>query len=109
MNKDDIKEDVEQQPKDHCDIQNERAKEIKNNNEEYYCKTPTSSDHKIPKIQSCPSTPRKKQISLVNSINIHKRKFEFYETTNKEEVESFFRSQFFELKSSFKNKRCRSA
>ncbi|KAJ7012229.1 hypothetical protein NC653_002330 [Populus alba x Populus x berolinensis] len=54
------------------------------------CRTPTSSDHKIPTIQSCPPTPRKKV-----QVFAHKRKTpEFFETTNKDEVESFFRSSF---------------
>ncbi|XP_050213513.1 cyclin-dependent protein kinase inhibitor SMR2 [Mercurialis annua] len=58
----------------------------KQQQEEEECKTPTSSDHKIPKVQSCPPTPKKKkpQKSL-----LHKRKFpefEFFEATNKEEV-----------------------
>jgi hypothetical protein len=54
------------------------------------CKTPTSSNHKIPAIQSCPPTPRKKV-----QVFEHKRKLpEFFETTNNDEVESFFRSSF---------------
>ncbi|KAG6761968.1 hypothetical protein POTOM_032447 [Populus tomentosa] len=47
------------------------------------CKTPTSGDHKIPAIQSCPPTPRKKM-----QVFEHKRKLpEFFETTNNDEVE----------------------
>ncbi|RQO85153.1 hypothetical protein POPTR_001G212300v4 [Populus trichocarpa] len=54
------------------------------------CRTPTSSDHKIPTIRSCPPTPRKKV-----QVFAHKRKIpEFFDTTNKDEVESFFRSSF---------------
>ncbi|XVF69044.1 hypothetical protein PTKIN_Ptkin11bG0049700 [Pterospermum kingtungense] len=59
--------------------------------EQEECKTPCSSDHKIPTIESCPPTPRKK----LRVINFHKRKFselQFFETTRSEEVESFFRS-----------------
>ncbi|KAJ6403371.1 hypothetical protein OIU84_015300 [Salix udensis] len=72
------------------------------------CRTPTSSDHKIPTIQSCPPTPRKKV-----KVFAQKRKLpEFFETTNKDEVESFFRSSF-EIPSSVNRsrpvrKRCRS-
>ncbi|KAE8734849.1 hypothetical protein F3Y22_tig00000715pilonHSYRG00374 [Hibiscus syriacus] len=75
------------------------------------CKTPTSSDHKIPTIQSCPPTPKKK----VRSKFALKRKLsevQFFETTRREEVESFFRSNSepFTLDSSRKFKRrCRSA
>ncbi|BFG34561.1 hypothetical protein CerSpe_208350 [Prunus speciosa] len=56
------------------------------------CRTPTSRDHKIPTIQSCPTTPRKKGQAFVL-----KRKlavFDFFESTGREEVESFFRSCF---------------
>ncbi|KAB2080775.1 hypothetical protein ERO13_A05G084500v2 [Gossypium hirsutum] len=76
------------------------------------CKTPTSSDHKIPTIQSCPPTPKKKvRVSMV-----HKRKLSelhFFETTRREEVESFFRSNSHPLtvdaSPDIKRRRCRSA
>ncbi|XVE59457.1 hypothetical protein DITRI_Ditri05aG0048100 [Diplodiscus trichospermus] len=78
--------------------------------EEEECKTPTSSDHKIPTIQSCPPTPKKKVRE-----NFHKRKFselQFFEATRSEEVESFFRSNSesfnFDESRSIK-RRCRSA
>ncbi|XP_002523743.2 cyclin-dependent protein kinase inhibitor SMR2 [Ricinus communis] len=61
--------------------------------EEEECKTPTSSDHKIPSIQTCPPTPRKK----AHKSFLHKRKLpelEFFEASNKDEVDSFFRSNF---------------
>ncbi|KAE8682432.1 hypothetical protein F3Y22_tig00111238pilonHSYRG00005 [Hibiscus syriacus] len=69
------------------------------------CKTPTSSDHKIPSIQSCPPTPKKK----VRADSVLKRKLselQFFETTRRDEVESFFRSNTEPF--SFK-RRCRSA
>ncbi|XVF46799.1 hypothetical protein PTKIN_Ptkin03bG0057400 [Pterospermum kingtungense] len=77
--------------------------------EEEECKTPTSSDHKIPIIQSCPPTPRKKVRG-----NLHKRKLselEFFEATRSEEVESFFRSNSepFTVESRSIKRRCRSA
>ncbi|KAE8688711.1 hypothetical protein F3Y22_tig00110956pilonHSYRG00057 [Hibiscus syriacus] len=75
------------------------------------CKTPTSSDHKIPTIQSCPPTPKKK----VRPDSFLKRKLselQFFETTRREEVESFFRSNSepftFGGSRGFK-RRCRSA
>lgn len=63
---------------------------------EYCCRTPTSSDHKIPSIQSCPPTPRKPRGRLFSE----KRKLSdlhFFETTGREEVESFFRSKLFKF------------
>lgn len=72
------------------------------------CKTPTSSDHKIPTIQSCPTTPRKKV-----QVSFHKRKMHellFFEATGREEVESFFRSnsELFRVGSHAVKKRCKS-
>ena len=55
------------------------------------CRTPTSLDHRILVIQSCPATPRKKQ----GRVFLHKRKLEFpdfFESSRDEEVESFFQS-----------------
>ncbi|XWS28659.1 hypothetical protein CRYUN_Cryun25bG0089900 [Craigia yunnanensis] len=77
--------------------------------EEEKCKTPTSSDHKIPTIQSCPPTPKKKV-----RVNFRKRKLselQFFETTRSEEVESFFRSNSepFTVESHSIKRRCRSA
>ncbi|XWS52953.1 hypothetical protein CRYUN_Cryun11dG0116000 [Craigia yunnanensis] len=77
--------------------------------EEEECKTPTSSDHKIPTIQSCPPTPKKKV-----RVNFLKRKLsesQFFETTRSEEVESFFRSNSepFTVESRSVKRRCRSA
>ncbi|XP_021278922.1 cyclin-dependent protein kinase inhibitor SMR2 [Herrania umbratica] len=73
------------------------------------CKTPTSSDHKIPTIQSCPPTPKKKV-----GPNSRKRKLselQFFETTRSEEVESFFRSKSepSTVNSRSIKRRCRSA
>ncbi|EXC24896.1 hypothetical protein L484_011762 [Morus notabilis] len=74
---------------------------------EYYddCKTPTSEDQKIPTTQSCPPTPRK---PASDRVFLRKRKFSefhFFESTGREEVESFFRSTF---KFSGLKKRCKS-
>ncbi|GMI81700.1 hypothetical protein HRI_001839300 [Hibiscus trionum] len=55
------------------------------------CKTPTSSDQKIPTIRSCPPTPKKK--ARPNFVLKRKRsELQFFETTRRDEVESFFRS-----------------
>ncbi|XAR52304.1 hypothetical protein NMG60_11020291 [Bertholletia excelsa] len=55
------------------------------------CRTPTSPEHKIPEILSCPPAPRKPRQPAFSC----KRKLcelEFFEILNREEVESFFRS-----------------
>ncbi|KAI4382291.1 hypothetical protein MLD38_008272 [Melastoma candidum] len=66
------------------------------------CRTPTSDDHKIPEARSCPPTPRKRPAPW----NSHKRKateLQFFESTGREEVESFFRRYYGQSK-----KRCTS-
>ncbi|GMI92230.1 hypothetical protein HRI_002892300 [Hibiscus trionum] len=75
------------------------------------CRTPTSSDQKIPSIQSCPPTPKKKVLAKF----VLKRKLSelhFFETTRREEVESFFRSNSepftYGGSRDFKRRRCRS-
>ncbi|KAF2321726.1 hypothetical protein GH714_001910 [Hevea brasiliensis] len=48
------------------------------------CKTPTSSNHKIPTIRSCPPTPKKK----VQKLFLNKRKLpemDFFEAANRDE------------------------
>lgn len=76
--------------------------------EEYSsCRTPTSLDHRIPTIQSCPATPRKKQ----GRVFLHKRKLtflDFFENTRREEIESFFQSCFESPTSPRVKKRCTS-
>jgi len=67
----------------------EEAKE--NNNNE--CRTPTSEEHRIPKILDCPPAPRKPR-----RVPSCKRKLspevQFFEIVNPEEVDAFFRSSF---------------
>ncbi|KAI7983803.1 Protein NOI4 [Camellia lanceoleosa] len=56
------------------------------------CRTPTSLDHKIPTIQTCPPAPRKHGLEFSR-----KRKFpklQFFEIKGHEEIESFFGSSF---------------
>ncbi|KAL7173790.1 hypothetical protein ACSBR2_033116 [Camellia fascicularis] len=56
------------------------------------CQTPTSLDHKIPTIQTCPPAPRKHGLEFSR-----KRKFpklQFFEIKGREEIESFFGSSF---------------
>lgn len=83
--------------------------QLVSSNDQEECKTPTSSDHKIPRIRSCPPTPRKKERKLL----LQKRKFsemEFFEASNRDEVESFFRSNFelARVESCRMKRRCRS-
>ncbi|KAK6926693.1 hypothetical protein RJ641_008412 [Dillenia turbinata] len=57
------------------------------------CTTPTSQDHKIPLIRTCPPAPQKRRlVSLKN-----KRKFpalQFFEIVGRDEIESFLGSGF---------------
>ncbi|WCJ41642.1 hypothetical protein M5689_022497 [Euphorbia peplus] len=76
------------------------------------CKTPTSADHKITAVKSCPPTPTKKSVQLEPLI-FHKRKFsdtDFFEDSNRDEVDSFFQSSFDQIHESSKRskRRCRS-
>ncbi|PSR89910.1 Cyclin-dependent protein kinase [Actinidia chinensis var. chinensis] len=56
------------------------------------CHTPTSKDHKIPTIQTCPPAPRKQGNCFPRKRKLSE--FEFFEITGHEEIESFFRSSF---------------
>ncbi|OWM68943.1 cyclin-dependent protein kinase inhibitor SMR1-like [Punica granatum] len=67
------------------------------------CRTPVSEDHKIPPVRSCPPTPRKQAPGPSR-----KRKLHFFETSRREEVESFFRSSFLELSKAADKRRCTS-
>ncbi|KAF3455148.1 hypothetical protein FNV43_RR05596 [Rhamnella rubrinervis] len=83
----------------------DEQREADHDHQEHCCRTPTSSDHKIPSIQSCPPTPRKPRGGLFSQ----KRKLtdlHFFETTGREEVESFFRSNLLDFPRA--KKRCRS-
>ncbi|KAF9595044.1 hypothetical protein IFM89_036372 [Coptis chinensis] len=56
------------------------------------CRTPTSSEYKIPMILSCPPAPRKRR-----KVVLCKRKLseiQFFEVVGRDEVESFFKSSF---------------
>lgn len=56
------------------------------------CRTPTSRNHQIPTIQSCPPTPRKRPRSVLAQKRKWTDQSRFFETTRREELESFFRS-----------------
>ncbi|KAL7184793.1 hypothetical protein ACSBR2_026852 [Camellia fascicularis] len=56
------------------------------------CRTPTSPEHKIPAMLSCPPAPKKPR-----RAEHYKRKLcelQFFEIVGREEIESFFRSSF---------------
>ncbi|KDP43943.1 hypothetical protein JCGZ_05410 [Jatropha curcas] len=80
-------------------------------NEQEECKTPTSSDHKIPVSRSCPPTPRKKRpepqlMFLHNKRKLHEN--DFFEDTHRDEIDSFFRSSFELAGIEFIDESCRS-
>ncbi|OIV90595.1 hypothetical protein TanjilG_01676 [Lupinus angustifolius] len=57
------------------------------------CRTPTTKESKIPEIVSCPPAPRKPK-ALVSCKRKLMDEFKFFEDTNKEDMEAFFRSTF---------------
>ncbi|KAJ0456862.1 putative cyclin-dependent protein kinase inhibitor SMR [Helianthus annuus] len=55
------------------------------------CQTPTSSEHKIPEIMTCPPAP-KKQRMYVPSCKRKISEFELFEIVAPDEIQSFFNS-----------------
>ncbi|GAV90640.1 hypothetical protein CFOL_v3_34047 [Cephalotus follicularis] len=53
------------------------------------CQTPTSEEHKIPALLFCPPAPRKPRPTFSC-----KRRLQFFEIVNPEEIDNFFRSSF---------------
>ncbi|KAK2634144.1 hypothetical protein Ddye_028936 [Dipteronia dyeriana] len=67
------------------------------------CRTPTSVENKIPEISTCPPAPRKpkrKVADLSCKKKLFAQEFQFFETNNREEIETFFRSSFDQISSS---------
>uniref|UniRef100_A0A5B7BZA1 Cyclin-dependent protein kinase inhibitor SMR1-like n=1 Tax=Davidia involucrata TaxID=16924 RepID=A0A5B7BZA1_DAVIN len=64
----------------------------KSEDSEDECHTPTSPEHKIPAILSCPPAPKKPKRAV--SCKRKLCELEFFEIVASEEVESFFRSSF---------------
>ncbi|GJW48694.1 cyclin-dependent protein kinase inhibitor SMR1-like protein [Tanacetum coccineum] len=60
------------------------------------CQTPTSLEHKIPVILTCPPAPKRKRVSEYSPTC--KRRilsgFEFYEYIGKDEIEAFFKETY---------------
>ncbi|XP_048231317.1 cyclin-dependent protein kinase inhibitor SMR1-like [Ricinus communis] len=63
-----------------------------NGGESNECRTPTSKEHKIPPVLSCPPAPRKPR--RTPSCKRKLSELEFIKIVNHEEVDSFFRSSF---------------
>ncbi|OWM87623.1 cyclin-dependent protein kinase inhibitor SIM-like [Punica granatum] len=60
--------------------------------EDTECRTPTSSEHKIPQVLECPPAPRKpRRTSLGKRKASELRSMEFFDVVNREEVEDLFR------------------
>ncbi|EXC11979.1 hypothetical protein L484_001720 [Morus notabilis] len=71
------------------DIIYEEKEEI--NNE---CRTPTSAEHRIPAILSCPPAPRKPATARAPSCKRKLSELDFFDVVNREEIDRFFRSSF---------------
>lgn len=86
-------------PSNHDDNNNNNVEtrkkidEVDDNNE--CCRTPTSKEHRIPKILDCPPAPRKPK--MVPSCKRKLSELQFFEIVNRDEVDSFFRSSFEQL------------
>ena len=65
------------------------------NDVEYYCRTPTSKEHRIPSILDCPPAPRKPK--RASSCKRKLSEVQFFEIMNHDEVDAFFRSSFDKL------------
>lgn len=63
-----------------------------NVNDESY-RTPTSKESKIPEIQDCPPAPRKPK-PFVSCKRKLMDEFQFFEVSNNEDMDAFFRSTF---------------
>ncbi|KAI9156915.1 hypothetical protein LWI28_014056 [Acer negundo] len=67
------------------------------------CRTPTSVENKIPEISTCPPAPRKPKRKVADvscKRKLFAQEFQFFETNNREEIETFFRSSFDQISDS---------
>ncbi|XP_076942391.1 cyclin-dependent protein kinase inhibitor SMR2-like [Bidens hawaiensis] len=78
-----------------CIIQSEEEVDI--------CVTPTSLEHRIPTVLSCPPPP-KKQRRTARACKRRISEFEFFEAVARDEIDSFFKSSFEFIES--KRRRC---
>ncbi|PPR93490.1 hypothetical protein GOBAR_AA27182 [Gossypium barbadense] len=58
------------------------------------CVTPTSKEHKIPAVLSCPGAPKKPRKTYVSCKRKLLSKFQFFDIINREEVDAFFNTGF---------------
>ncbi|KAG4919415.1 hypothetical protein AAZX31_20G177800 [Glycine max] len=56
------------------------------------CRTPTSKESKIPATMTCPPAPRKPKFASCKRKLLEE--FQFFDVTNKEDMDAFFRSTF---------------
>ncbi|WOG87965.1 hypothetical protein DCAR_0207198 [Daucus carota subsp. sativus] len=59
--------------------------------------TPSSGKHKISKLLSCPIPPRKKPSAKIAKSNM---KLEFFEVVGRQEIDSFFKTSFDQIRRS---------
>ncbi|KAF3434114.1 hypothetical protein FNV43_RR25217 [Rhamnella rubrinervis] len=72
-----------------------QRRSLDDDDEQAECRTPTSKEHKIPVLVSCPPAPRKPR--RVASCKRKLTELEFFDIVNRDEVDAFFRSSFDEL------------
>ncbi|KAJ4979453.1 hypothetical protein NE237_010233 [Protea cynaroides] len=59
------------------------------------CRTPTSEEHKIPVMRSCPPAPKKqRRVILCKRKRCLSDEFNFFEIMGRHQIESFFSSSF---------------
>ncbi|CAL1386948.1 unnamed protein product [Linum trigynum] len=73
-------------------VEKEIVNSISSSEEE--CRTPKSSEFKIPAVPSCPPAPRKPKRKAIPCKRKLEPELDFFDAVNREEVESFFRSGF---------------
>ncbi|XP_023757036.1 cyclin-dependent protein kinase inhibitor SMR1 [Lactuca sativa] len=71
------------------------------------CRTPTTIQHRIPQLNTCPPPPKKQRPSAP-SCRRRLSEFDFFESVARDEIESFFRSSYeiINQQSSTKKRRC---
>ncbi|XP_061363806.1 cyclin-dependent protein kinase inhibitor SMR6-like [Gastrolobium bilobum] len=73
-------------------VKDENDAAVSADDDESY-RTPTSKESKIPAILTCPPAPRKSK-AFVSCKRKLLDEFQFFEVTNKEDMDAFFRSTF---------------
>ncbi|CAI9296182.1 unnamed protein product [Lactuca saligna] len=68
-----------------CRTQSEQVEE---------CVTPTSPEHRIPEILSCPPAPKKQRHGASPSCKRRLTEFQFFEVVARDEIDSFFKASY---------------